>query len=88
MSQEKVELRKAQKGNIKSDIKKEKKKRVLFTIIGVVVAVVIVAWIAISIVFSVKNKKSSGETEVNLDAIQNYMQELDADDTVSDEADE
>lgn len=88
MSQEKVELRKAQKGNIKSDIKKEKKKRVLFTIIGVAVAVVIVAWIAISIVFSVKNKKSSGETEVNLDAIQNYMQELDADDTVSDEADE
>lgn len=77
MSQEKVELRKAQKGNTKANVKKEKRKKVLITIIAVVVAVIAVVWIGVSIFFGIKEKASTAEKQVNLDAVQEYMKELD-----------
>lgn len=84
MSQEKVELRKSQKGNTKANVKKEKRNRFLVTIILSVVAVAVIVWIALSIIFGMKNSSENKEKQVNLDSIQTYMQELDAEDGSTD----
>lgn len=85
MSQEKVELRKVQKGNVKADVKKAKTKSLIITIVIAAIAVVIVAWIGISIFLSAKKKAETAEKQVNLDAIQTYMEELDTEINGSDE---
>lgn len=77
MSQEKVDLRKGQKGNRKEEVKKAKRNSLIIKIVIAVVAVIVVAWIGISIYAGIKDKAANGEKQVNLDSIQNYMEEID-----------
>lgn len=85
MSQEKVELRKSQKGSRKADVKKAKRNSLIIKIVIAVVAVVVIAWIGVSIFLSAQKKAETSEKEVNLDSIQTYMEELDTEINGSDE---
>ncbi len=78
MSQEKVDLRKAEKAGRKKQNKKDKTKKLIIKIVIILVAAVIVAWIGYSIFIAVKNGSgsSAGTKEVNLDALQEYMEEV------------
>lgn len=86
MSQEKVDLRKAAKAGRKAQNKKDKMKKTVSTVILVVIAAVLVGWVGYSIFTRVKNDGGSTQTkEVNLDALQNYMQEIEEESNGTDE---
>lgn len=77
MSQEKVDLRKAAKAGRKTQNKKDKTKKTIGKIVLVVIIAVLLAWIGYSIFSVVKNGKGdNNKKEANLDALQNYMQEV------------
>ncbi len=77
MSQEKVDLRKAAKAGRKAQNKKDKtKKTIVKIVVGIVIAALLV-WIGYSIFSITKNGGSNNNNkEVNLDALQDYMQGL------------
>lgn len=76
MSQEKVELQKAAKVSRKVQNKKNKTKQAIVKAIVAVVVLVLVAWIGYSIYSTVKNRGNDTKKEVNMDALQDYMEEV------------
>lgn len=79
MSQEKVDLRKAEKAGRKKQNQRDKRKRLAITIVVFVVALAILGWIGYSVYQAVKNKTgNSNQKEVDLDALQNYMEEIES----------
>lgn len=82
MSQEKVDKYKKEKANRKQIMKREKLNRILGYTAAIIVGVAIIGWVGYSIYDNHKN--STGEdaavaqTEVNLDAIQDYISSLTA----------
>lgn len=78
MSQAKVDRYKAEKANRKKTMKKEKALRTLYTAIGSLVCLVIVAWIGYSAYgyFRAEDTKTATRTEVNVDALTDYLSGL------------
>ena len=76
MSQEKVNKRKEEKRNRKKIMQKEKRERMLASVLGVVIAAAIVGWAGFSIYSRVEANKPISYTEVNIDAITDYMSGL------------
>lgn len=79
MSQEKVDLRKAQKAGRKKQNQREKRKKLAITIVVFVIALAILGWIGYSVFQAVRNKTgNSTQKEVDLDALQNYMEQIES----------
>ncbi len=76
MSQQKVDNYKKEKYNRKKQMQKEKKMRAIYRAIGCVVAAVAVFWVGASMYTRYEANKPASYTEVNMDAITNYMQTL------------
>lgn len=76
MSQQKVDNYKKEKYNRKKQMQKEKKLRVVYRIVGCIVAAAAVFWIGFSVYTRYEANKPVSYTEVNMDAITNYMQSL------------
>lgn len=73
MSQQKVDQYKKEKYSRKQQLQKEKKQRLVYNIIGGVAAVAIVGWIGFSVYSRVEANRPVSYTEVNLDAISEYL---------------
>lgn len=73
MSQQKVDQYKKEKYSRKQLLQKEKKQRLVYNIIGGVAAVAIVGWIGFSVYSRVEANRPVSYTEVNLDAISEYL---------------
>ncbi|MBO5373594.1 MAG: hypothetical protein J6A75_12885 [Lachnospiraceae bacterium] len=78
MSQEKVERYKKDKANRKQTIKKDKTKALLARLAGAVVCIVLVGWIGYSGYAKWESSKPAVSTEINTDAITNYISDLSA----------
>lgn len=76
MSQQKVDNYKKEKYNRKKQMQKEKKLRIVYRTAGLLVAAVAVFWIGFSVYTRYEANKPVSYTEVNMDAINNYMQTL------------
>ena len=78
MSQAKVDRYKAEKANRKKTMKKEKAMRTLYTIFGSLICLVIVGWIGYSAYgyFRAEDTKTASPTEVNVDALTDYLSGL------------
>ena len=82
MSQAKVDQHKKEKANRKKEMRKEKSERAAVAIGGIVIAAAICVWIG----FSVSNQTngsdatdaSASAVEVNTDAVDDYLDGLDA----------
>ena len=77
MSQEKVNRYKEQKANRKEIMQKEKQQKQMRKLIGVVVAVICVGWIGYS-VYGVATRPDDTPYEVNLNAYDEYQEQLTA----------
>lgn len=73
MSQAKVDRYKEAKKNRKQEIKKTKRKKILTRTVGCIVVIAIACWIGYSGYSFYQSKKPVTKTEVNLDAINNYL---------------
>lgn len=79
MSQEKVDLRKAEKAGRKKQNQRDKRKKLAITIVLVIIVLAILGWIGYSVFQAVRSKVGNGnQKEVNLDALQNYMEEIES----------
>jgi hypothetical protein len=76
MSQAKVDRYKESKKNRKKEIKKAKRNKALTRIVGVLVGAAIACWIGYSGYSSYQSNKPMTYTEVNMDAITNYLNSL------------
>lgn len=76
MSQQKVDNYKKEKYNRKKQMQKEKRLRMVYRTAGCLVAAVAVFWIGFSVYTRYEESKPASYTEVNMDAINNYMQTL------------
>ena len=88
MSQEKVNKYKEEKANRHKIMKREKRNRMIGRIVGIVICLAIVGWIGYSIYDRAATKIATAQTEVNLSALDDYLNELYADDTEDDDADD
>jgi cytoskeletal protein RodZ len=86
MSQEKVNKYKEEKANRKETMKKEKRNKILLSVLGIAVAAALVFWIGHSVYRNIQGNATVARTEINLDAIQNYLNTLNPDEENSDEA--
>ena len=77
MSQQKVDQYEKEKYNRKKQLQKEKQKRTIYSIAGAVLGVVLVGWIGFSVYSRVEANKPVSYTEVNMDAINDYLGDLD-----------
>ncbi len=73
MSQQKVDQYKKEKYSRKQQLQKEKRQRLVYNIVGGVAAVAIVGWIGFSVYSRVEANRPVSYTEVNLDAISEYL---------------
>lgn len=78
MSQEKVNRYKEEKANRKQTMKKEKRNRMIGRIVGAVIAIALVGWIGFSIYDSAEEKVAASQTEVDLSAMNDYLDSLSA----------
>lgn len=88
MSQEKVNKYKEEKANRKAILKKEKRNRIIAQIISSVIGLAIVGWIGYSIYDNVVTGIKTSQTEVNLDAVSDYLNSLTATDSEAEDAEE
>lgn len=88
MSQEKVDRYKEEKANRKKNMAKAKRNRILTYIIVIVVVLLIAAWIIYSAVNSILRSQAAKQTPVNLDAVSNYLMELNSSGDAEDSDDE
>ncbi len=77
MSQQKVDQYKKEKYNRKKQLQKDKRNRLIYKITGTVIAAAIVGWIGFSVYSRVQESKPVSYTEVNMDAVNDYMNTLD-----------
>ena len=77
MSQQKVDRYKKEKYNRKNQLQKEKRNRLLYKIAGTAAAAAIVAWIGFSVYSRIQENTPVTYTEVNMDAVNDYMNTLD-----------
>ena len=88
MSQEKVDKKKQLKRNREAIAKQNKRKEIIGIVIGAVVAVALVAWIGISVYQKAEDAKlakaAEETTDVDLSAIDDYLNEVDSEDEDSD----
>lgn len=73
MSQQKVDQYKKEKYSRKQQLQKEKRQHLVYNIVGGVAAVAIVGWIGFSVYSRVEANRPVSYTEVNLDAISEYL---------------
>ena len=71
MSQQKVDKYKKEKYN-----RKKQRERILYRIAGTALAAAIVGWIGFSVYARVQENKPVTYTEVNMDAVNEYMDTL------------
>ncbi len=76
MSQQKVDQYKKEKYNRKKQLQKEKRDLLIYKIAGTVIAAAIVGWIGFSVYSRVQENTPVTYTEVNMDALNNYMATL------------
>lgn len=78
MSQAKVDRYKAEKANRKKIMKKQKTIRAISTACATVVCVVVLGWIGYSAYgyFHTEETKTVARTEVNMDALNDYLNTL------------
>lgn len=76
MSQQKVEQYKKEKYNRKKQLQKEKRTRMLYRALGGIAAIAIVGWIGFSVYTRYEASRPTTYHEVNLDAINDYMNTL------------
>lgn len=84
MSQAKVDRYKEEKANRKQTMKKEKAKRIITTACTSVVCLVVVGWIGYSAYGYFRSDeatKTVSRTEVNMDALNDYLNTLQAADS-------
>lgn len=86
MSQAKVDRYKAEKQKREELLKKEKRELLLWKIAGIALLIALAAWIGFSVYHNVQ-KGVSHTYEVKTDALDNYMNDLDAEtETASEES--
>lgn len=88
MSQAKVDRYKAEKANRKKTMKKEKIRNTIAAACGTVVCIAIIGWVGYSAYGYFYNQKDSStpiQTEVNLDALSDYMSTLQTADSEAEE---
>ena len=82
MSQEKVDRYKKEKANRKKEMRKEKIERAAVAIGGIVIAAAICVWIGFSVYNQANGSDatdaSASAVEVNTDAVDDYLDGLDA----------
>lgn len=76
MSQAKVNKYKEDKANRKQIMQKEKRNRVISRIIVAVICLAAVCWIGYSAVDSITTKIETAQTEVDLSAVDNYLNSM------------
>ncbi len=79
MSQAKVDRYKSEKASRKKTLRKEKVKRSVTAVCGTVVCIVIVGWIGYSAYgyfLTQDDKSATVQTEVDMDALSDYMSTL------------
>ena len=76
MNKKKVDKYKKEKYNRKKQLQKEKRERILYRIAGTALAAAIVGWIGFSVYARVQENKPVTYTEVNMDAVNEYMDTL------------
>ncbi len=76
MSQQKVDRYKKEKYNRKNQIQKEKRTRLIYGAAGCLAAAAITVWIGFSVYSRIQANRPVSYTEVNVDAISNYMTTL------------
>lgn len=76
MSQQKVDQYKKEKYNRKKQLQKEKRQRLLFCIAGGIAAAAVAIWIGASVYTRVQASKPVSYTEVNMEAVNNYLNTL------------
>ena len=81
MSQAKVDKYKAEKANRKQIVAKEKRKRSITKACGAVVGLALAVWIGISAVDFIKESRPVKTIYVNTTEVDNYINELYAEDT-------
>ncbi len=83
MSQAKVDRYKEEKANRKQTMKREKALRMVSTICTTIVCAVIVGWIGYSAYgyFHSEDTKTAARTEVNVDALNDYLGTLQTEDS-------
>lgn len=77
MSQQKVDRYKKEKYSRKKQLQKEKRDLIIYKIAGTVIGAAIVVWIGFSVYARVQENTPVTYTEVNMDAVNNYMAALD-----------
>jgi len=78
MSKEKVERYRQDKAHRKETMKKEKAKNTLMRIAGAIVCIALVCWIGYSGYAKWESSRPAASTEINTDAITNYISDLSA----------
>lgn len=73
MSQQKVDQYKKEKYSRKKQLQAEKRTRIIYSAIGGIAAIAIVGWIGFSVYSRIEANKPASYTEVNMDAITDYM---------------
>ena len=73
MSQAKVDQYKKDKKNRAKLNRREKRERILASCAGILVLAVVVAWCGISVYNTIKATSETEYTEVNLDAMEDYL---------------
>lgn len=76
MSQQKVDQYKKEKYGRKKQIEREKRERLFYSIAGCIIAVGLVVWIGFSVYSRVEANRPVSYTEVNIDAVSNYLSTL------------
>lgn len=77
MSQQKVDQYKKEKYNRKKQLQKEKKQRMIYGIAGGALVIALAGWIGFSVYSRYEANKPVSYTEVNMDALNDYMTSLD-----------
>ena len=81
MSQVKVDKYKAEKANRKATMAKEKRQKMIIKIVGSIIGVALVAWIGISAGVSIYNNRPVDTIYVTTAGIDDYLDELYAEET-------
>lgn len=76
MSQQKVDKYKKEKYSRKKQLQKEKQARILYRTVGCVAGIAIAFWIGFSAYSRYEANQPVSYTEVNIDAISDYMTSL------------